>query len=1045
MRVDMFMRPLAVVVLAAVGFAAAASSAAAIPTGTTVLIDRPSGVGTLPFDGLAGALATTQDVVSDDGRYVAFESDSDGILAAGASRVERHVFVRDRQTGTTTQVDRAQDGTAGNGYANSPAISGDGHRVAFFSSSTNLNGDSVNDTGNVFVKDLVSGVVYLASRRTGAAGTAANGFVSHPALSFDGDKVAFAASVSLDAADTNNLSDVYSRAIGAGETTLVSRLGAAGAVGNGASAAPSINAAGDIIAFESHASNLSPFDGDAASDVFVRANNAIVLASRLNGAATTAGNGESYSPSLDASGTKVAFYSSSSDLVADDIGGFYDVFVRDTTADTTMLMSRPDGSTTTQADASSDSPVMSSDGSLVAFSSSARNLATVSDASFNNVFTRTLTGSTTTLISRETGAGGAPIVTGGSSPGLSANGSIVSFGADDASLSADSPQIRVRDTTAGTTETVSAPSGLVGGTLAGGASVQPQGVSGDGRFVVFSSQADGLSDADDDRYANAYLRDTLNDTTTVLTGSANGDTETAGISTDGSTIFINTFADNLPGNPADGGVYVIDRVSGAKTLVSRADGANGASAAVGETGAAISADGKLVAFETGTALDPAHDTNNASDIYVRNVAAGTTVLASRADGSGTNAGNAFASTPSINADGTRVAFSTNATDLGDGDANAITDIHVRDLSTGVTILASRATGTAGANGNHASSSASISPDGTRVVFASLADNFGDADTTSVQDIHMRNLGTGATTLVSRVGLTGNVANGRSDYPTFSRDGTRVGFITAAASLTGSASGVAEAVVRTFATGVTEVVSRADGADGSLATRDTFQLALDNDGGCAAFGTTSPGLTSGDYASPDYIHVHLRAVSHACPAPAPITPDPDPTPDPTPTPTPTPAAGAKPVPRPSGTARPRTDTVAPVIIEAKLNRKTFTVGKRPTAVSAVVGDGAKVNYALSEAATVSFFVVRAQPGLLKGKLCVAPTAKLRKAKAKKCTRTVLVGTLKRKVSAGAQTLVFTGRIGKKPLRPASYQMVLSAADAAGNRSKTRTLKFKVVRR
>jgi hypothetical protein len=75
--------------------------------------------------------------------------------------------------------------------------------------------------------------------------------------------------------------------------------------------------------------------------------------------------------------------------------------------------------------------------------------------------------------------------------------------------------------------------------------------------------------------------------------------------------------------------------------------------------------------------------------------------------------------------------------------------------------------------------------------------------------------------------------------------------------------------------------------------------------------------------------------------------------------------------------------------------------------------------------------------------VKPTRKLRKAK--KCTRWLPAGTLTRQSAAGATKLEFSGRIGRKALRPGSYRAVVGAVDAAGNASAKRTLTFKVVRR
>jgi CSLREA domain-containing protein len=139
-----------------------------------------------------------------------------------------------------------------------------------------------------------------------------------------------------------------------------------------------------------------------------------------------------------------------------------------------------------------------------------------------------------------------------------------------------------------------------------------------------------------------------------------------------------------------------------------------------------------------------------------------------------------------------------------------------------------------------------------------------------------------------------------------------------------------------------------------------------------------------------------------------------------------------------------DTVAPVLSGVGLTRTKFAVGSAATAVSARAKRGTAFRYTLSEAATVRIAMSRASAGRRKGKRCVKPTRKLRRAK--KCTRYVIAGkTLTRISKAGANKVAFSGRIGKKRLKPGHYRAVLIATDAAGNRSLAKTLKFRIVRR
>ena len=126
--------------------------------------------------------------------------------------------------------------------------------------------------------------------------------------------------------------------------------------------------------------------------------------------------------------------------------------------------------------------------------------------------------------------------------------------------------------------------------------------------------------------------------------------------------------------------------------------------------AAISADGRFVAFATTASLSPV-DGSPDSDVYVRDLVAQTTTLVSRAPGLAGAKGNGRSVDPAISADGRHVAFASESTNLSTLDAEAGLDVYVRDLLTGGTILASRASGSrSGVKGNGASERPAISAD-----------------------------------------------------------------------------------------------------------------------------------------------------------------------------------------------------------------------------------------------------------------------------------------------------------------------------------------------
>jgi hypothetical protein len=138
-----------------------------------------------------------------------------------------------------------------------------------------------------------------------------------------------------------------------------------------------------------------------------------------------------------------------------------------------------------------------------------------------------------------------------------------------------------------------------------------------------------------------------------------------------------------------------------------------------------------------------------------------------------------------------------------------------------------------------------------------------------------------------------------------------------------------------------------------------------------------------------------------------------------------------------------DTTAPVFSRLSETNRVFAVGRGATPISAKKAKvGTTFRYSLSEAAKVKFVIALKSRGRRVGKACRKPSRKTRHRKA--CTRFVKRGTLTRSGVAGANSLHFTGRIGRRALKPGRYRVTITAADAAGNVSKAKTLSFKVVK-
>jgi hypothetical protein len=212
---------------------------------TRELVSRPD---TYSIDSSASA----------DGRFVAYE-------VSGTQTLE----VLDRQTGRRSVVTVGYDGSPPNGYTSSPSISGDGRFVAFMSNATNLVNDGVNDDKtHVYVRDRLLGKTVRASQSTG--GAPANNVSYEPVMSGNGRYVAFYTEASnLVPNDTNNVYDVFVHDLLTGTTTIES-VSSQEELGNLESAFPSLSWDGRKVSFYSNATNFTPNDFNAGTDMFVR-------------------------------------------------------------------------------------------------------------------------------------------------------------------------------------------------------------------------------------------------------------------------------------------------------------------------------------------------------------------------------------------------------------------------------------------------------------------------------------------------------------------------------------------------------------------------------------------------------------------------------------------------------------------------------------------------------------------------------------------------------------------------------------------------------
>lgn len=338
--------------------------------GTTVLVS-------VPLAGTALDGASWHSAISDDGRYVAFESLA-STLVPGDSNAARDYFVRDLLTATTARVSVASNGSpatgdlppSGSSTVPTLAISGDGRYVAFESSATNLVELDTNGVADIFVHDRLTGVTERVSRGLGAEPDDVSG---KPRISRDGRFVAF------ESRATNLVPDrtvpgfdifVYDRIHGS--TTLASR-GSNGAAARRESRSPSISGDGRWVAFQTAAAGLDPtYAGTAWTKVYVRdlvLGTTTIVSRPMAGFAPT---GHALNPSISADGSWVAFEDFSSTLVPADTNGMRDIF---RWSRATGVVERLNlGPAGVQANEASKYPSISGNGELVAYHSWASNL-----------------------------------------------------------------------------------------------------------------------------------------------------------------------------------------------------------------------------------------------------------------------------------------------------------------------------------------------------------------------------------------------------------------------------------------------------------------------------------------------------------------------------------------------------------------------------------------------------------------------------------------------------------------------------------------------
>ncbi len=375
-------------------------------------------------EGAEAGASSSQPSLSSNGRYLAFVSSADD-LVADDSNGAADVYVRNLKRGKTTRVSVGRKRVEADGASSEPTLSANGRYVAFVSHATNLAKTDKNDQGDVFVRDLKRGKTQRIS--LGRRGAEPNCGCFHPVISGNGKFVAFSSfATNLVRRDRNESADVFLRDIKKRKTTRLS-VGPKGTEANGDSYQPSISASGRSVAFASDATNLAKGDDNGLADVYVREGRRTIRISR--GLEGNEPDGDSLAPAISAKGKAVAFSSFADNLVEDDGNAVADVFLSDLKGAAKRASVASAG---TEADDESFAPSLSGNGKSIAFYSYATNLVAADENEVRDVFVHSVRAATTERVS--VSSSGVEGDAASFAPSISGNGSVVAFSSSASNL-----------------------------------------------------------------------------------------------------------------------------------------------------------------------------------------------------------------------------------------------------------------------------------------------------------------------------------------------------------------------------------------------------------------------------------------------------------------------------------------------------------------------------------------------------------------------------------------------------------------------------------
>ena len=742
-------------------------------SGTTVLVSAD------PADTAAANFDSAPMAISTNGQYALFESGAGNLVAGDNNGITNtDIFVRDVTSKVTALVTIATNGASGNGVSSYSTMTSDGRYVAFSSSANNLVAGDTNGIADVFVRDMQLGTTRLVS--VGAMGTNTLFMTSvSPAITSDGRYVCFTSTAANLVPGFIYSGELFLRDLSNNTTVCVSSnahqyiFNTLHTFANIVTYNNKISDDGQMVVFQASASNaVSPISTngfilrhhvDTGSDDLVASNGVIPFVYERASTLDVTPNGRF-----------VAFIG----VTNSGLG----VFVWDGQSGTTVLASA-DTNGAAPAKLDCDFPAISSDGRYVVFVSDATTLTATSVGSGYHFYRRDLQSGITELVDAGTnGSAPSRNLMVGNCP-MSADGRFVAFDCADSDLvtndNNNASDVFVRDFNTESTELISGHQpGMASQTSARGYFNSGGSISADGRYLVFASSGGGLVKNYTNVYREIIVRDLLNQSNFLVSvdaagnGDANGDSGEPVISSDGHYVAFSSYASNLASNDTNAGSDVFIRdLQGSATALASVNAIGTGSGSAGALSPSISSDGRYVLF-----LNKA-SANVRDRVGVANyVLAGSVTAASMTpDGRyvaffGTPTGAALGlyvwdsqsharvytnlvssvSRLNISSNGQWIAYNnTSGVQLIDRIAKTSKSVSSADLSSRIGLK--------------------FSLNGNSLVYATRFSNSVD-DTNSTLDVYVYDVAGGTNFLVSRNFYSGKSPNGTADSPDISADG-----------------------------------------------------------------------------------------------------------------------------------------------------------------------------------------------------------------------------------------------------------------------------------